>query len=173
MMCQFLRLYLCSVSGSQLLEKIYGKKSQILQNLIDILLLVGDPSVKKEPKPDFPLALLPKQDPCQGKSEFHPVVETVYRMLLRLGQNMIDRPRILELTLSFFENKDTPCYFISKALKCVMKNLLQYDTDVALFVERGKWIHLSRVLPLCLKLFQFKIFMKFVSKTPYWYWQKS
>lgn len=63
-------------------------------------------------------------------------------MLLRLGQNMIDRPRILELALSFFDNKDRRCYFISKALKCVMKNLLQYDTDVALFVERGTFIRL-------------------------------
>ena len=129
--------------------------------------------MKKEAKPDFPLALLPMQDSCQGNTEFHPVVESVYRMLLRLGQNMIDRPRILELTLYFFENKDARCYFISKALKCVMKNLLQYDTDVTLFVERGKFIQLSRILPLCLKHFHFKIFITFVSKGPYWCWQKS
>ena len=128
-----------SVSGSRLLELLYGKDSNFISNLLDVLFTAGDPPIQPDIKHDFPASLMPHKELTVKDSELHPDIETIYQIILKLaGINIIDRHLILESIVSYLELKKKEPYIISKAIARLLKALLQSKADIELFIERGK-----------------------------------
>lgn len=131
--------FFTSVSGSRLLELLYGRDSHFISNLLTVLFIAGDPPIQPDIEHEFPALLMPHKELTVKESELHPDIETVYQIILKLaGINIIDRHGILESIVSYLEfKKKEPCV-ISKAIARLLKALLQSKADIELFIERGK-----------------------------------
>lgn len=136
-MKHFIVIYF-SVSGSRLLELFYGKDSNMTQDLLAVLLIAGDPPLQPAIKRDFPVSLMPQNDSRVKELHLHADIERVYQLLIKLANNMMDRHRILASILHFVDVNKNGSFLISKALTRLMKSLLQSQSDIELFVDRGK-----------------------------------
>ena len=137
----FKHFAICSVSGSRLLELLYSKESKIIQDLLEVLFIAGDPSILPGVKQDFPVSLMPQNEMTTKESEFHPDINNVFQLVFKLANNVMDRHRLLHSILLYFESKDEYSYSISKALRRLLQSLLQTQQDTELFVERGECNH--------------------------------
>lgn len=116
----------------------YGKNSNIIQDLLEILFICGDPSLHPIIEQELPPSLMPRKESKTKKPEFHSDIESVYQLILKLANNAMDKHRILESILNFVAVKKEESFLISKALCSLIKTLLQCQQDTELFVERGK-----------------------------------
>ena len=121
-----------------LLEMLYSRGSNVIENLLEILFIAGDPPIQPNLKHDFPTLLMPQKQLAVKEAEFHPDIECTYDIVLKLASNVIDRHRILQSILSYLVSTRKQSFLISKAMARLLKSLLQSKADIELFIERGK-----------------------------------
>ena len=127
-----------SVSGSRLLELLYGKDSNIIQDLLDVLFVACDSCNFASVQHDFPASIVPHAELVARESKLHPVIQGTYQILMKLANVAFDRHRILGAIVSYLEVKKNALYAIPRTMAQLLRTLLPSKADVDLFVERGK-----------------------------------
>ena len=116
---------------------LYCQESAVLQDIFEVLFLIGEPPIQHESRSSFPACFLPRSEIYKDASEFHDVVQSLHRLLVSLARHPEDRQMLLEEILLYIAKKDGPCSFISKAVCSVLANLLQTEDDIEFFINKG------------------------------------